>query len=94
MGIFLVIDELLQFPTMIVGIYQSFEGAKGACDEYVKGEIDYAEKMHFPFAIKVDETECLRDYTLPNKKMVGYVRKVYSMTGYRVIKILEIEVES
>lgn len=93
MGIFLVIDELPMSTTLIVGIYQTFEGAKKACDEYIRGEIDYATKMHFPFSIKVDETECLRDYVLPNSKMVGYIRKVYSMTGYRVIKILEIEVE-
>lgn len=101
MKVFLVIDELPMSPTLIMGIFDSFEKAVEESDKYVDREIQWFKDnnpyanidLGFDLSVMVDKTECLRDYVLPTEKKVGFLRKIYSMTGYRTIKILEIEVE-
>ena len=101
MSVFLVIDELPLSSTLVWGIYGSFEKAVEECDKFIAKEIEWFNKEN-PYAklnlgidlsVKVEKTECLRDYILPNEKKLGFIRKVYSMTGFRIIKIFEIEVE-
>lgn len=95
MKLFVIIDHLPE-SAIVVGVHKSYEDAVQNCDNIIKGQIKEGEKW-FPQLIgKIEciSTECLREISLTfNGPIIGYTRKIYSMTGDRVYAIQEIEAE-